>query len=156
LLLAEIEASQGELLKSQAEQLFPASPVHILKDLSGLDRLLQIEHSNLIVHLCPRQEWLQAQVSGSYQDISLRDAGFIHCSQPEQLLEVANRFYQDIPDLVLLWLDPDQLTSAVRWELADGALFPHVYGPINLEAVIAIGAFQPDLNGTYQSLNPPF
>ena len=155
MLLLEIEADQGPLLHAMAEDLYPLSGVHILKDLSGHDRLLEIEHSNLIVHLCPRQEWLQAQLSGSYQDASLRDTGFIHCSQPEQLLAVANRFYAAIPDLILLWLDPEKLISPVRWEPAEGALFPHVYGPINLDAVTAVGDLMPDLDGTYRSLNPP-
>ena len=57
-------------------------------------------------------------------------------------LDVANRFYQGISDLVLLWIDPEKLTSEIRWENVDGTLFPHIYGPINLDAVSSVTDLQ--------------
>ena len=58
-----------------------------------------------IVHICTRDSWKTTKEQGAYRTSSLEAEGFIHCSQPEQLLWVANNFYQDVPDLVLLWID---------------------------------------------------
>jgi release factor glutamine methyltransferase len=155
LMLLEIESSQGLVVKNLAEAHYPTSQVQILKDLSGQDRCVEIDQPNLIVHLCSRQEWLQAQQKGVFQNKSLSQDGFIHCSQPEQILEVANRFYQGIPDLVLLWIEPGRLTSKIRWVFADCALFPHNYGPINLDAVRSVTDLKPELDGTYRVIQFP-
>jgi len=94
-------------------------------------------------------------VQGIYRSKSLDQEGFIHCSQPEQILEVANRYYQGTPDTVLLWIIPDRLTSEIRWESTDGAQFPHIYGPINLDALISITDLKPDVDGTYRVIKFP-
>ncbi len=155
LMLLEIESSQGDDVKTLAKAHYPASKVQILKDLSGLDRCLEIERPNLIIHLCLRQEWRKSQEQGIYRSKSLIQDGFIHCSQPEQLLEVANRYYLNIADLVLLWMVPDRVTSEIRWESADGVQFPHIYGPINLDAIIAVTDLKSDLDGTYRVIQFP-
>ncbi len=92
----------------------------------------------LIVHICPRQDWLAARGTGVYRAGSLEKEGFIHCSRPEQVLAVANRFYRGVPDLVLLWIDPAQVIAEIRWEAADGEVYPHVYGVLNTDAVEAV------------------
>jgi uncharacterized protein (DUF952 family) len=55
---------------------------------------------------------------------------------------VADWFYRDVPDLVLLCIDPSLLTPTLRWEPGshDGFAgdFPHVYGSINLDAVVEV------------------
>ena len=155
LMLLEIESSQGDDVKILARAHYPVSKVQILKDLAGLDRCVEIERPNLIIHLCQRQEWLKSQEQGTYRSKSFEQEGFIHCSQPEQILEVANRYYQGIPDLILLWLTPDRLTSEIRWESADGAHFPHIYGPINLDALISVSDLKPDLDGIYRVIQFP-
>lgn len=155
LMLLEIESSHGDEVKTLAKYHYPASKVQILKDLSGLDRCVEIERPNLIVHLCRRQEYLRSQKHGIYRSKLLDREGFIHCSQPEQMLEVANRYYQGFPDTVLLWISPDRVTSEIRWESSDGARFPHIYGPINLDALISITDLKPDVDGTYRVIQFP-
>jgi release factor glutamine methyltransferase len=155
LIVMEIESSQGSAVKNLAEAQFPTSIIQVLKDLSGQDRCVEIERSNLIIHLCPRKEWFLAQQSGVFQDQSLLRDGFIHCSQPDQILGVANLFYHGIADLVLLWIDPDRVTSEIRWESVDAALFPHIYGPINLEAVTSVTDLLADLDGIFRVIQPP-
>ena len=155
LMLLEIESSQGVAVETLAKANYPASNVQILKDLSSLDRCLEIERPNLIIHLCRHEEWLQAYQRGIFQDKSLIQEGFIHCSQTEQILEVANRFYQGIPGLVLLWIDPDIVTSEIRWETADNAQFPHVYGPINLNAVVSVTDLKSDIDGVFRVIQRP-
>jgi uncharacterized protein (DUF952 family) len=144
------------VVKTISASFYPASQVEILKDLSGKDRCIQITPSNLLVHLCQYNEWQDAQDQGILLSKSLIQEGFIHCSQPEQILQVANRFYQGIFGLVLLWIDPENITSDIRWELSDGALYPHIYGPINLDAVISVTDIKPDDDGTYRVIQLPY
>ena len=68
---------------------------------------------------------------------------------------MADRFYRGIPGLVLLWIDPTKITSDIRWEATDGALFPHIYGPINLDAVMSVTDLKLDQDGIYRSLLLP-
>jgi release factor glutamine methyltransferase len=154
-MLLEIEAFQGTELKNIACSCFPGSMVQIIPDLSGLDRCLEISSSNLIVHICKRKDWQDTLKRGIYISNSLKQSGFIHCSQPQQILKVANNFYFGIPDLILLWMNPGEITSQVVWEASDGALFPHVYGPINLEAVVSVSDLIPDKDGIFRFIEDP-
>jgi uncharacterized protein (DUF952 family) len=105
-----------------------------------------------IVHLCERSAWEQALASGEYRSASLLSQGFIHASRPQQLLNVANRFYPGAMNLLILWIDPRKLRSPLRWETAEGELFPHIYGPLNLEAVSAVFDFPPGADGAFHRL----
>jgi uncharacterized protein (DUF952 family) len=111
--------------------------------------------ANLLVHICQKSEWKVAQAVGSYRASGMAVDGFIHCSRPEQVLTVANRYYAGVAGLVLLWIDQQDLASEVRWEGADGEIFPHIYGPVNLSAVISVVDFQPDTDGVFRKLPRP-
>ncbi len=97
-----------------------------------------------IIHISLPDDWAEAKASGEYRvstrDRTLDDVGFIHCSYPHQLEGVANRFYSDRIELVLLHIEPELLDAEIKAEPAsdDGdELFPHVYGPIPTTAVVA-------------------
>jgi len=104
-----------------------------------------------IFHITPLQDWELARAAGSYQADTLRSEGFIHCSTREQILATANRFYHGQAGLVLLQIEPARLTAPVRFENLEGGetLFPHIYGPLNLEAVTAALPFPPLPDGTF-------
>lgn len=106
--------------------------------------------NHFLAHICPQEAWLEAQAAGEYRAATLDSVGFIHCSRPEQVLGVANSFYRGLPDLVLLWIDPERLTAEIRWGPADGQLFPHLYGPLNLEAVTSVTGLIPDEDGVFR------
>ena len=91
-----------------------------------------------IYHICPKTEWENARRTGSLVNNSLVEEGFIHCSRIEQIPEVARRFFHGIPNLLLLEIDLDKLSAEVRWELVGDQRFPHVYGPLNLDAIIGV------------------
>jgi len=110
---------------------------------------------DIIGHLCEQQAWQAAQAAGEYHTPSLEQEGFIHCSRPDQILWVANQFYPGNPELVVLWIDPGQVQPEVRWESADAQTFPHIYGPLNLEAVLAVQNFSPDPDGVFRRLPVP-
>jgi glutathione S-transferase len=97
-----------------------------------------------IFHLAERATWALAKASGSYanstRDQSLAEVGFIHCSFEQQLAATAARFYADAdPHLfVVLVIDPSLLDARLVEEQAgNGELFPHIYGPLNVDAVVA-------------------
>ena len=98
-----------------------------------------------LYHLALQSEWQAARVAGEYRrstrGMALEQVGFIHASASHQLPATFERFYQDAGAVVLLCLDPARLEQAgveVRWEPApeSGELFPHLYGPLPLEAVL--------------------
>ena len=97
--------------------------------------------TRLILHITTAPEWEAAQAAGEYRATSLAAEGFIHCSTPAQVVHVGDWFYRDVPDLVLLCIDPAKLTSELLWEASSDAFageFPHVYGPIPVAAVRAV------------------
>ncbi len=74
-------------------------------------------------------------------------------------MPVAAKYYRGQTGLVLLVLDPERLTSVLRWEppaegspppgVPSDALFPHLYGPLNLDAVVQVLDFEPDSKGEF-------
>ena len=94
-----------------------------------------------LFHIAHRDAWQFARRAGSYQPDSLRTEGFIHLSTRAQVAATGHRFYSGVDGLVLLQVDPARLRWELRWEEADGQSFPHLYGPLDLDAVISVQAF---------------
>ena len=105
-----------------------------------------------LYHLALRKEWQAARLDGVYRRStrgrSLEEEGFIHLSGAHQLEATARRFYADLPagELLLLSLDPRRLAAAgleVRREPSPphGEIFPHLFGPLPLEAVLLAEPF---------------
>ena len=105
----------------------------------------------LILHATSRSAWIEAAAAGAFTAPSLDDEGFIHCSTPAQLERVA-RAFPPLEGLVLLCLDEARIDSVVRYEgsIEDGPRFPHVYGPINLDAVVDVVDLPPGPGGRYR------
>lgn len=103
-----------------------------------------------ILHITTRAQWAAAQQAGAYRGDTLDSEGFIHCSTPQQVVGVANARFRGTPDLVLLAIDPDQVGPAIRWEAADnGQLYPHIYGPLDTDAVTQVHLFAPEPDGSF-------
>ena len=91
-----------------------------------------------IYHLVSRTVWENAP-EGPYHAASLATEGFIHCSNGNQVGGSANKFYATEAELRLLAIDPELLTSPLRDEEGrPGELFPHIYGPINRDAIVEV------------------
>jgi len=112
----------------------------------------------IILHLASHDAWLAAIKQGLYSADSLSTEGFIHCSKASQIVDVANAFYHGQGMLVLLVIDPSKLESGLKWEppaepapthARAGDLFPHIYGPLNLDAVVKVLPFEPGADGTF-------
>lgn len=108
----------------------------------------------LIYHIADREEWEKALQKGAYRTANLERFGFIHCSTREQIIKVADFQYQGQGGKELLEIDEDLLNSRVEYEKVPGAPFdenfPHVYGPIESDAVTATAPFEPDANGRFE------
>lgn len=104
----------------------------------------------MIFHITENTAWQAAQVEGAYRADSLETEGFIHFSNEDQVVASANRFYQGKTGLVLLSVDPSRLTSELRYEdTVNHGTFPHLYGPLNVEAVVDSRSFEPDAAGKF-------
>jgi uncharacterized protein (DUF952 family) len=108
----------------------------------------------IIFHITHPADWEQAQRQGQYTSGSLASEGFIHCSKPGQILATANRFYSGQKDLLLLAIAPARVEAEIRFENPDdrNELFPHIYGPLNLDAVTAVLPFKPEADGRFTRL----
>ncbi len=91
----------------------------------------------LIFHITSEPEWAARLVKGYYDTKSLKEEGFIHCCQEEQIEGVLGRYFEGIGNLVQLAIETDKLKSPLyyEWSPSTGDIFPHIYGVINLEAV---------------------
>lgn len=110
-----------------------------------------------MLHIALPDDWSDARSSGEYRvstrNRSVDDEGFIHCSYPRQLEGVANRYYHDVSEVIILHLDPELLDADVRDEPPapdSDELFPHVYGPIPAAAVVATTWWERDDDGLWR------
>lgn len=93
-----------------------------------------------IYHVTTADAWNQAKEIGHYEAPSLNEEGFIHCSMENQVQGVLDRYFQGKQDLVKLVIETDHLTSKYfyDWSTSSEDTFPHIYGPINIEAVTEV------------------
>jgi uncharacterized protein (DUF952 family) len=113
----------------------------------------------MIYHITSRSAWSEARQSGEYRAESLETEGFIHCSTKAQVLPVVEKYYRGQPGLLLLTIDPALLSSDLKWEppsggapppgVPEGDLFPHIYGPLNLDAVVKAVDLESNPDGNY-------
>ena len=94
----------------------------------------------MIYHVISAGEWQKALQQGFYEAGSLATEGFIHTSKAEQVEGVLNRYYKGQGNLLLLHIDEDKITSKLVYEFSVSVNeeFPHIYGPLNVDAVIKV------------------
>jgi uncharacterized protein (DUF952 family) len=91
----------------------------------------------VLFHIASATDVDVARLTGEYKPTAFAADGFIHCSHLWQVTEVANRLFRGRADLVLLEIDPHELTCRVVEENLEGGseVFPHIYGAVPLDAV---------------------
>ncbi|MCH2180555.1 MAG: DUF952 domain-containing protein [Mariniblastus sp.] len=108
--------------------------------------------SSIIYKIVARDTWNRALENGSFEgaEIDLED-GFIHFSSAEQVRRTADRFFQGRDGLVLVGVDARMLGDELKWEpAADGTLFPHLYDPLPLSAVVSQDELVLEATGGHQ------
>ncbi len=105
----------------------------------------------MLLHIISDEDLRAARCVGVIAPDSLATEGFVHCSFGEQVLIAANERYRGRSDLVLVGLDPDRILQKLIVEdsYATGHRFPHVYGPIPVEAIVTVVRFPPNPDGTF-------
>jgi uncharacterized protein (DUF952 family)/chaperonin cofactor prefoldin len=114
--------------------------------------------SNFIIyHLTPADYFNSLPTDQPYRPREFDRDGFIHCTKDEErMLLVANTVYRRVPgDFVLLVIDERKVTSPVKYENVGGILFPHIYGPLNRDAIVRVVAMGRREDGTFLPLGEP-
>ena len=107
---------------------------------------MALSGNNYIYHVASAEDWAQAQNQPTYAPATLPDDGFIHASHADQLerLKRSGLFTADT-EWIILTIDPLRVQPEIRYEPGDdppgvtsppGELFPHIYGPLNVDAVV--------------------
>lgn len=103
----------------------------------------------VILHIAKRENWEEAKLRKVYRGDTLVSEGFIHCSTPKQVVKVANALFRLRKGLVLLCIDTAKVQSEIRYEGTGTELYPHIYGSLNIDAVIKVLDFEPHKDGTF-------
>lgn len=113
----------------------------------------------IILHITQRNAWNESAAGRYYAAASLTLEGFIHCSTTGQATDTLNRHFQNGSDLVCLCIDEQKLEAKVIYErpreiplqeARTTELYPHLYGPINVSAVIRVVDLVPKADGSFQ------
>ena len=112
-----------------------------------------------IYHCATADDWAAAREAGDYRvstrGRSLKDEGFLHASYTDQVQGVLDRFYPDVTEpLLLLVIDPELLGVPVVPESPGPGvteLFPHIYGPLPVAAVIDVVPLERDGNRWFRT-----
>ncbi len=104
-----------------------------------------------IYHLATAADWKRGLKFGNYRTAALKSTGYLHASLAHQVMAVANSVFRGKKGLLLLEIDPRKLKARVKNEdlRRSGAPYPHIYGPINCDAVVATYPFEPKADGTF-------
>ena len=115
----------------------------------------------LIFHVTSLDAWEAARSTGEYRlstrGTTLEEVGFIHCSSADQVESVANRVYRGAARLVVLSIDMDRVEPPIRFEDLGGGgeLFPHIYGALQTDVVVAAQPLEPGAGGRFRFPLPP-
>ncbi len=93
---------------------------------------------NTIYKICPEVLWRRSEETNFFtgSPIDIQD-GYLHFSTEHQVRETAARHFAGQADLLLIAIDADALGEALRYEASRGGdLFPHLYAPLSLSAVL--------------------
>ena len=105
---------------------------------------------SLLLHITSRAQWDRARFAGAYRTGSLDTEGFIHCSTRNQVLDVANAHFQGQSDLVLLCIESSRVQAPIQFDAIEtGERFPHIYGPLNTDAVTRSVPFSAGPDGRF-------
>lgn len=105
-----------------------------------------------IYHITTKAEWQQARLIQAYMADSLSTEGFIHCSTREQILGTANAYFKGRKNLVILCIESERVQASIQYEHPEGdpRVFPHIYGPLNIKAVLFTVDFPPEPDGSFK------
>lgn len=113
------------------------------------------EDTGILYHAATRSDW-DSRSETHYEPAGYRDEGFVHLSTGDQLLPTMYKHYPDRTDLLLVGVDPREVSAEVVWEdvYGTGVEFPHLYGPVELAAVVHVVPMPCDRDGRFDWWRP--
>ncbi len=93
---------------------------------------------NIIYHVVQPDYWQQFSEKQAYTPPTFVEEGFIHCCTEAQINYVLTTYFVGTKALLLLKIDSTLLNAELKIEPANGQHFPHIYGAINKNAIIAV------------------
>lgn len=93
-----------------------------------------------IFHIVSPKDWEEGTQEGVFRTTTLEKEGFIHCCKEDQIHFVQRNWFLSQNMLLLISIDTDKLDNPPVFEKSEANedAFPHIYGPINLDAVVDI------------------
>ena|SRR6185369_10894038 len=91
-----------------------------------------------LYHLVRKSQWDATAFATHFRPTSLATEGFVHLSTDAQLLGSAEKWFADEAEILVVVVDEARLTSQVRYDPVGERVFPHLYGPLNLDAVVEV------------------
>jgi uncharacterized protein (DUF952 family) len=144
---------QVAILRNHVEAIFGPAP--------NTEQLAFESHfqPEILYHITATDYFAKMLTTDSYLPPGYAQDGFIHCTRGVDLLVlVANRHFKNVTgEFLMLVIDPQRLTAPLKYEALDRALpypFPHIYGPLNRDAIIEVVKMIRAADGTF--LAPPF
>lgn len=110
-----------------------------------------LDYKDIIIHVCTKIDLEKVKESGKYYSGNLISNGYIHCSEVNTILRVANSKWIGRKDLILLFINKNKVKSEIKFELDinSGVLYPHIYGLLNLDAIVLVKDFLPKNDGLF-------
>jgi glutathione S-transferase len=111
-----------------------------------------MSHPARTYHLAPRPHWDASDPAADYVPEHFAREGFIHTThQPDELVAVANRYYgDDARPYVVLHIDVARVRAPIAIE-DPGGRYPHIYGPLNRDAIVAVTEAVRNADGSFRS-----
>ena len=106
-----------------------------------------------IFNLMSAEMWEKIKDHEYFKPASLDKEGFVHCCTEDQIVWAAERFYTNNDEIVLLKIDVSKLENPVKYEPSNNMMFPHIYGPLNLNAVVHVSLLLSNGHGVFDFVN---
>ena len=156
-----VELGSGDVLAGLLRRIDKIASVVSVQDMASLDAAVALLNEPyeapeeappaVIYHITKREIWEAARTESEYRGDTLATEGFIHCSKADQVERVANELFRARSGLVLLCIRADKVRSEIRYEGPEGGpKFPHIYGPLNVDAVEKVLDFPPGPDGRFR------
>lgn len=115
-----------------------------------------MQQHHYIYHIVTPAQWAAFADDIHYEAASLHTEGFIHASTKEQVVATMNRYYKGEPLVYLLKIEVERLNEELKYELAPSVneMFPHIYGPLNKDAVVNVFSVEADEHGHFSITEP--
>ena len=151
--LAEIRVTTQTRTTAQVSGEFVVEHVYDAAEqamLTGMFRRMYANGSDPFIYLLiSAADYQAAAARGTLYEATLQGSGFIHASPIDQLTRVANKYYKGVADVRVAVVQVLKVDAPIKWEPATAGIYPHIYGPLNMDAVTRVVPVSPGADGNF-------